>query len=282
VGQKLQNFQNYQKNVKKEEYNKYIAKNNDKKIEQQKDYRIKKEKTVIEKNIKKEFKKPINIEKSKRTEIIKKYEIVNNKKPEVKKKVENDYKKYERKKKDETKQEIKIKTQSTQSKNKTQVQKKTEIKKAKEPIKEPKIINSRELIKKEFSVHSGRYSYKENISNDITNSRKNYNANSQDKNLKRITVVQNSDKSQNYQLIFDIPFLTKKSLVLENGLLPKNPLFAENGDGCGDSIIKCCGLVISFFLSLALFPHSINTTGFSLSFNFFITSSVKVCHPKSL
>ena len=199
VGQKLQNFQNYQKNVKKEEYNKYIAKNNNNKIKQQKDYRIKKEKTVIEKNIKKEFKKPINIEKSKRTEIIKKYEIVNNKKPEIKKKVENDYKKYERKKKDETKQEIKIKTQSTQSKNKTQVQKKTEIKKAKEPIKEPKIINSRELIKKEFSVHSGRYSYKENISNDITNSRKNYNANSQDKNLKRITVVQNSNKSNKSQ-----------------------------------------------------------------------------------
>ena len=55
------------------------------------------------------------------------------------------------------------------------------------------------MIRKEFSVHSGRYSYKENISNDITNSRKNYNANSQEKNLKKINVVQNNNNSQNKQ-----------------------------------------------------------------------------------
>jgi hypothetical protein len=29
----------------------------------------------------------------------------------------------------------------------------------------------------------------------------------------------------------------KKLLVFENGLLPKKPLLAENGDGCGDVIM---------------------------------------------
>ena len=182
------NLNNNQLGQKKEEYNKYISKNY-KKIEQ-KDYRIKKEKTVIQQNQKKEFKKPTKIENSKRIELIKKYEI--NKKPEIKRKSEIDYKKYERKK-EETKKDIKMKSQSNK---KTEIQRKSQNKKIKE-VKEPKIINSREIIRKEFSAHSGRYSYKDNISNDITNSRKNYNINSQDKNLKRINIVQNSTKSQN-------------------------------------------------------------------------------------
>ena len=33
------------------------------------------------------------------------------------------------------------------------------------------------------------------------------------------------------------PFLTKNSLVLENGLLPKKPEYAENGEGWGLIII---------------------------------------------
>lgn len=33
-----------------------------------------------------------------------------------------------------------------------------------------------------------------------------------------------------------IPLLFKNSFVFENGLLPKNPLYAENGEGCADSI----------------------------------------------
>ena len=40
-----------------------------------------------------------------------------------------------------------------------------------------------------------------------------------------------------YHSISFILFFFKNSFVLENGLLPKKPLFAENGDGWGDSII---------------------------------------------
>lgn len=66
-------------------------------------------------------------------------------------------------------------------------------------------------------------------------------------------------------------FFIKKSLVFENGFEPKNPLYAENGLGCGDSNIKCLGFVIKTFLLRAKFPHKIKTIGFSLKFNTFIT-----------
>ena len=56
--------------------------------------------------------------------------------------------------------------------------KKKEIKEVKEPI----IIKRKENIKEVFSKRSGRYSYKDNIENDIINSRKNYNSNSKEKN----------------------------------------------------------------------------------------------------
>ena len=203
---------------KKEEFNKYVSKNY-KKIEQ-KDYRIKKEKTLTQqKNQKKEFKKPAQIESIKRTEIIKKYEINKNKNPEIKRKVENDYKKYERKK-EETKKEIKKIYQLNKSYKKNETQKKSENKKIKE-IKEPKIINRREIIRKEFNPHSGRYSYKENISNDITNSRKNYNANSQEKNLKKINIVQNSSNSKNKQNKTSIIKKEEKSKKLSTNITKK-------------------------------------------------------------
>ena len=38
------------------------------------------------------------------------------------------------------------------------------------------------------------------------------------------------------QSIGFIPLLIRKLFVFENGLLPKNPLYAENGDGWADSI----------------------------------------------
>lgn len=60
----------------------------------------------------------------------------------------------------------------------------------------------------------------------------------------------------NYEIIFFIlqsisliPFAFKKLFVFENGLLPKKPFEAENGDGCVDSITKCLGLVIKFFFT---------------------------------
>ena len=57
--------------------------------------------------------------------------------------------------------------------------------KTKKEVKEPKIIQRRENIRKEFAVHSGKYNYKDDISNDIINSRKKYNENTQDENIKK-------------------------------------------------------------------------------------------------
>ena len=193
-------------NINKKEEHKYIS-NYNKKIEQH-DYRIKKENVVVNQqkqqnqNNKKEFKKPAKIEDNKRKEITKKYEI--NKKQEIKTKIEKDYRIHDRKK-EEPKKETKVKYEikkdikiKNESKNKidNQRKQKSENKIVKKEIKEPKIINRRENIKKEFSVHSGRYSYKENISNDIINSRKNYNTKSQEKNVKKLEVVQKSNKSK--------------------------------------------------------------------------------------
>ena len=205
----LNKNQNQNKNINKNEEHKYISKYN-KKIEQH-DYRIKKANVVVNQqnqiqNKKKEFKQPTKLDDNKKKEITNKYLI--NKKSEIKTKIEKDYRKYERKK-EEPKKEIKnetkvkyeikkdIKTKSeTKNKIDNQRKQKSENKINKKEIKEPKIINSRENIKKEFSVHSGRYSYKENISNDIINSRKNYNKNSQEKNVKKIETVQKSSKSK--------------------------------------------------------------------------------------
>ena len=158
--------------------------NYNKKIEH--NYIIKKDVNIVQQNQKKEFKKPAQLNTIKKTEIVKKYEV---KKPEIKKVEENKYKKYERKKeetvKKEVKQEIKKET------------KKTEIKKeVKKDYKEPIIIKRKENIKATFSTHSGRYNCGGDIANDIINSRKNYNANSTEKNVKKVEIVQKSSKSE--------------------------------------------------------------------------------------
>ena len=196
-------------NINKNEYKKYqnnsntenkgtnylISKTN-KTIE--KNYMIKKETVAkTQQNIKKEFKKPAQLDNNKRSELIKKYEI--NKKQEIK---TNDYKQYERKKKEEVKNNnitqtkkynIQIKKNETQkSVNNLNKYKKTEKKEIKEPI----IIKRKENIKQQFTIHSGRYTYKDDISKDIINSRKNYNENSQEKNLKRISIVQTNSTSK--------------------------------------------------------------------------------------
>ena len=193
----FKNYKNSQNNdIKGTNY--LLAKTN-KKIE--KNYMIKKE-TVAknQQNVKKEFKKPAQLDNNKRAQITKKYEI--NKKQEIKTNKTIDYKQYERKKKEEVKNNniiqtkkynIQIKKNETQkSVNNLNKYKKTEKKEIKEPI----IIKRKENIKQEFTYHSGRYSYKDNITNDIINSRKNYNENSQEKNLKRISIVQTSSKSK--------------------------------------------------------------------------------------
>ena len=144
------------------------------------------QKSNVQQVQKKEFKKPAQIETVKKQEIIKKYEI---KKPEIKKE-ENKYKQYERKKEETVKKEVK----------KTEVAKKKEVKietkkEIKKEVKEPKIIKRKENIKATFTTHSGRYKYTGNIANDIMNARKNYKQNSEEKNMKKVVIVEKSSKS---------------------------------------------------------------------------------------
>ena len=135
---------------------------------------------------KKEFKKPAQIETVKKQEIIKKYEV---KKPEIKKE-ENKYKQYERKKEETVKKEVK--KSEVVKKKEVKIENKKEIKKE---VKEPKIIKRKENIKATFTTHSGRYKYTGNISNDIMNARKNYKQNSEEKNRKKVVIVEKSSKS---------------------------------------------------------------------------------------
>ena len=145
-------------------------------------------KIVTKTEQKKEFRKPAQLDINKKQEIIKKYEI--KKKPEIKKEEENKYKKYERKKETEIKKE----TKKTEIKKETkEIKKNIEIKKE---IKEPKIIKRKENVKAVFSLHSGRYNCKSgDITNEINNLRKNYKANTQERNVRKVEIVQKNSKS---------------------------------------------------------------------------------------
>ena len=74
----------------------------------------------------------------------------------------------------------------------------------------------------------------------------------------------------------------KENLILEKGLLPKNPLDADKGLGWADDKIKCCLLVISFFLLIALLPHNKKTTGSVFSLIKEIILSVNISQPLPL
>jgi hypothetical protein len=184
----MKNFSNVDIN-KNGKYNKKEEYNYNKKVEA--NYLIKKDVNIVQQNQKKEFKKPAQLNTVKKTEILKKYEI--KKQPEVKKVEENKYKKYERKKEETVKKEVK----SVEKAKKTEIklkEKKEEIKK--KEVKEPIIIKRKENFKATFSTHSGRYKCTGNIANDILTSRKNYNANSQERNIKKVEIVQKSSKSE--------------------------------------------------------------------------------------
>ena len=75
------------------------------------------------------------------------------------------------------------------------------------------------------------------------------------------------------------PFFSRNSLVLLNGLLPKNPLYAESGLGCGLRMIRCFGLSSLAAFSPAGRPQSMNTIGRSSSFTISMIASVKVSQP---
>ena len=200
----------YINKYKTDNNNKYNTKN---KIIQ--DYRIKKKSTntiqTIQQYQKKEFQKPNNTQINKKIEINKKYEI--KKKPEIKNNINIDYSQYKRKKKEEIKTDTKKNFETIKKSNKTEEKIKTKNEsKTKKEVKEPKIIQRRENIRKEFAVHSGKYNYKDNISNDIINSRKKYNENTQDENIKKIQVVQKSSKSRNIDIDKDKKTIQKKEV----------------------------------------------------------------------
>ena len=52
-----------------------------------------------------------------------------------------------------------------------------------------------------------------------------------------LIIKKEKDSYSTLQFISLIPLLFKYSFVFENGLLPKKPVLAENGEGWGDSII---------------------------------------------
>lgn len=200
----------YINKYKTDNNNKYNTKN---KITQ--DYRIKKKCTntiqTIQQYQKKEFQKPNNTLINKKIEINKKYEI--KKKPEIKINTNIDYSQYKRKKKEEIKTDTKKNFETIKKSNKTEEKIKTKNEsKTKKEVKEPKIIQRRENIRKEFAVHSGKYNYKDNISNDIINSRKKYNENTQDENIKKIQIVQKSSKSRNIDKDKDKKTIQKKEV----------------------------------------------------------------------
>ena len=198
--------------------NKYKTDNNNKYNTKNKiiqDYRIKKKSTntiqTIQQYQKKEFQKPNNTQINKKIEINKKYEI--KKKPEIKINTNIDYSQYKRKKKEEIKTDTKKNFETIKKSNKTEEKIKTKNEsKTKKEVKEPKIIQRKENIRKEFAVHSGKYNYKDNISNDIINSRKKYNENTQDENIKKIQVVQKSSKSKNIDKDKDKKTIQKKEV----------------------------------------------------------------------
>ena len=56
------------------------------------------------------------------------------------------------------------------------------------------------------------------------------------------------------QSIGSSPFFSRNALVLEKGLLPKNPRKADRGLGWGDSRIRCLGLCSMAFSSVPVCP----------------------------
>lgn len=94
---------------------------------------------------------------------------------------------------------------------------------------------------------------------------------------------QKKEKCKHYflshQSIGSFPWLSRYIFVFENGFDPKNPLWAENGDGCGDVIIWCFELSISDFFEIAKFPQRIKTIPSLFSERIRIVASVKFSHP---
>ena len=75
------------------------------------------------------------------------------------------------------------------------------------------------------------------------------------------------------------PLDFKNSLVCEKCLHPKNPRYADSGEGCGAFKIKWLGLLSFAHFFAAGEPHNKNTIGLSCLFKISITASVNYSHP---
>ena len=88
-----------------------------------------------------------------------------------------------------------------------------------------------------------------------------------------------SENSKFYQFIGGLPHFLSCSLQRLKHLLPKNPLCAESGDGCADSITRCLEVSMSSFLLRASRPQRIKTKWSEFAFRYSIMCFVKVSQP---
>ncbi len=82
-----------------------------------------------------------------------------------------------------------------------------------------------------------------------------------------------------HQSIGSRPAATSASLARLNGLVPKKPLWADSGDGWGDSITVWRVVSMSDLFRRADAPQRTNTTRSGLALTTSITRSVNVSHP---
>ena len=83
----------------------------------------------------------------------------------------------------------------------------------------------------------------------------------------------------NFQSTGSSPFSLNIRFTLENGFEPKNPLFAEKGEGCALLITELHCRFIEATFSCAFLPHKTNTT-FSFSDNNSKILLVNLSHPR--
>ena len=79
--------------------------------------------------------------------------------------------------------------------------------------------------------------------------------------------------------IGSVPFSASARLIAENGRLPKNPRYAESGDGCADCMTVCRAVSISGSFFCAGPPQSTNTTGRGNPLTVRMTESVNSSQP---
>jgi len=98
------------------------------------------------------------------------------------------------------------------------------------------------------------------------------------KSTKRLGLSLDHGRKIDYQWISCFHCFFKISFISLKWLFQKNPLCAENGDGWGDSRIKCLSVSISTFFHLAKFPHRTNIIHSWDSESFCKTASVNSAH----